>query len=422
MIVDTTGGKVRGTRSGPVTAFRGIPYARAARFAPPATVSPRAGVLDAVRPGPAAPQLPSRLAAVMGDVEVAQAEDCLTLNVWTPPGGGSRAVLVFLHGGGFVSGSGGLPWYDGAELAARGDIVVVTVNYRLGALGFLYLPGVSPGNLGLLDQLAALRWVHDNIEGFGGDPGAVTVAGQSAGALSILTLLAGERANGLFRRAALQSTPAGMNALTTGEAECIGALILEELAIAPRDAGRLADVPVTALLTAQSTVMRRTADPAEPVPPFRLVADGDLVSADPITAVGMNGGEVELMIGTTRDEAAAFAPGEPALVRAVTERLFAGPARRLALLLARRNAPWVYRFDWSPPGSPFGACHCLELPFLFGNSAAWQHAPMLSGRHPARLTDRVTGAWARFVREGAPGWARGTTHLFGAELAPPDLG
>lgn len=340
MIVDTTGGKVRVTGCGPVTAFRGIPYARAARFAPPAAVSPRAGVFDAVRPGPAAPQLPSRLAAVMGDIEVAQAEDCLTLNIWTPPDGGSGAVLVFVHGGGFISGCGGLPWYDGAELAARGNIVVVTVDYRLGALGFLHLPGVSPGNLELLDQLAALRWVQDNIAGFGGDPGAVTVAGRSA-------------------------------------------------------------------------VMRRTADPAEPVPPFRLVADGDLVSADPITAVGMNGGEVEVMIGTTRDEAAAFAPGDPALVRAVTERLFAGPARRLALLRAGRNALWLYRFDWSPPDSPFGACHCLELPFVFENSAAWQHAPMLSGRHPARLTGRVMGAWAGFVREGTPGWARGATHLFG---------
>jgi para-nitrobenzyl esterase len=144
-----------------------------------------------------------------------------------------------------------------------------------------------------------------------------------------------------------------------------------------------------------------------------LIADGGLVSADPITAVGMNGGEVELMIGTTRDEAAAFAPGEPALVRTVTERLFAGPARRLALLLAGRNGPWLYRFDWSPPGSPFGACHCLELPFVFGNSAAWQHAPMLSGRHPARLTGQVMGAWAGFVREGTPGWTRGATHLFG---------
>ncbi|MEU4839715.1 carboxylesterase family protein [Nocardia testacea] len=410
MIVDTPGGKVRGTGSGPVTAFRGIPYARAARFAPPAAVSPRAGVFDAVRPGPAAPQLPSRLAAVMGDVEVAQAEDCLTLNVWTPPGGGRRAVLVFLHGGGFVSGSGGLPWYDGAELAARENIVVVTVNYRLGALGFLFLPGVSPGNLGLLDQLAALRWIHDNIEGFGGDPGAVTVAGQSAGALSILTLLAGDRVHGLFRRAVLQSTPAGMNPLTIDEAERVGALVLEELAIAPRDAGRLAEVPVAALLAAQSAIMRRTADPAEPVPPFRLIADDALVSADPITAVGMNGGEVELMVGTTRDEAAAFAPGDPALVRAVTERLFAGPARRLALLLAGRNSPWLYQFDWSPPGSPFGACHCLELPFVFGNSAAWRQAPMLGGRHPARLTEQVMSAWAGFAREGTPGWARGTTH------------
>lgn len=412
MIAETAGGKIRGIASGPVTAFRGIPFARAARFAPPEPASPWPGVLVAERPGPAAPQSPSRLAAVLGSHESPQSEDCLTLNVWTPPGRG-HPVLVFLHGGGFTTGSGGLPWYDGAELAARGDIVVVTANYRLGALGFLRLPGVSPGNLGLLDQVAALEWVRDNIAGFGGDPGAVTVAGQSAGALSILALLAGGRGGELFHRAILQSTPAGMDPQTPAEAEHIGALLLRELSIDAGDAVRLAGIPVTELLAAQTAVVRRYTGPRTPVPPFRLVAAAEWGGPDPIAAVGTSADSTALMIGTTRNEAAAFDPGDPGAARTVTERIFAAPMRRLALLCGGRGRmPWMYRFDWAPPGGPFGACHCIELPFLFGNSAAWRNAPMLAGRHPAGLTDRVGRAWSGFVRDGDPGWARGTTHLF----------
>ncbi|MFE9320069.1 carboxylesterase family protein [Nocardia sp. NPDC052278] len=207
MIVETAAGKVRGSADGAVTAFRGIPFATAERFAAPRAPVPWPGIRDSVEIGPAAPQLASRLERVMGRFTVAQAEDCLSLNVWAP-GGSGHPVLVFLHGGGFTSGSGGLAWYDGAELAEHGDIVVVTINYRLGVLGYLCLPGVSEGNLGLLDQMAALEWVRDNIAAFGGDPAQVTVAGQSGGALSILAMPAGTA--GLFRRAILQSTPAGM--------------------------------------------------------------------------------------------------------------------------------------------------------------------------------------------------------------------
>ncbi|MFE3445932.1 carboxylesterase/lipase family protein [Nocardia sp. NPDC059180] len=412
MIVDTHSGKVRGTEVGAVTAFRGIPYARAARFEDPEAVIPWVGVLDAECNGPAAPQTRSRLSAVMGEFDISQSEDCLSVNVWAPSGSG-LPVLVFLHGGGFISGAGDLPWYDGAELAARGNIVVVTANYRLGALGFLRLDGVSPGNLGLLDQLAALRWVRDNIAGFGGDPSGVTVAGQSAGALSILAALSSHRADGLFRRAILQSAPAGMDPQTPAAAERVGAALLDELGIEPGAASSLIDVPVSDLLAAQTAVMRRTTGPMNPVPPFHLVADGDLVPSDPVGVVGMTCREVDLTVGTTRDEAAAFAPGEPDVIRAVTERMFAAPARRLALLLGTgERAPWLYRFDWSPTDSPFGACHCIELPFVFGNPAAWRDAPMLGGQYPDRLAARVMRAWIGFIRGGAPGWARGTTHLF----------
>ena len=194
--------------------FRGVPYAAAPvgelRFSPPQPAPPWQGVRDATQDGPIAPQGRSRLAHVMGDFERPQSEDCLTLNIWTPAADSAkRPVLVWIHGGAFASGSGSLPWYSGERFAANGDVVVVSINYRLGALGFLCLPGVSDGNLGLLDQVAALRFVRDNIAAFGGDPDNVTVVGQSAGAASIAILMTMPPARGLFRRAILQSTPFG---------------------------------------------------------------------------------------------------------------------------------------------------------------------------------------------------------------------
>ncbi|WP_330256815.1 carboxylesterase family protein [Nocardia sp. NBC_00565] len=419
MIVETTTGRVRGAAVGEVTAFRGIPYARAQRFAPPRPTLPWSGVRDALAPGPAAPQPPSRLENVMGPFEIRQSEDCLSLNIWAPRGSG-HPVLIFVHGGGFSSGSGGLACYDGAELAARGDLVVVTVNYRLGALGFLRLPGVSDGNMGLLDQLSALRWVRDNIAAFGGDPENVTVAGQSAGAMSILALLSGQSARGLFHRAILQSTPAGMRPDGPDEAARTGAMLLRELGIEPGAACGLTDVPVADLLAAQVGVARRK--PPSPVPPFQLVTD-TLVAPDPVATVGARGADgVRILIGTTHDEAAAFFPDDRTTAEAITVQMFTEPTRRLARLLTAHAAPpWLYSFDWYPADSPFRACHCIELPFVLGNSAAWRHAPMLRGQHPSDLVDEVRDSWIGFARTGGPGWPRGTTHRFTQAVAPVEL-
>ena len=190
----TKAGELRGAHENGIAVFRGVPYAAAPigelRFAPPQPAPPWQGVRDATQDGPIAPQGRSRLAHVMGDFERPQSEDCLTLNIWTPAADAKkRPVLVWIHGGAFASGAGSLPWYSGERFAANGDVVVVSINYRLGALGFLCLPGVSDGNLGLLDQVAALRFVRDNIAAFGGDPDNVTVVGQSAGAASIAILM-----------------------------------------------------------------------------------------------------------------------------------------------------------------------------------------------------------------------------------------
>ena len=221
LVVETTAGPVQGKALSAGVACFGIPYASppigAQRFLPPQPISVWREVRDATRPGPIAPQLPSRLARVMGDFDLAQSEDCLTLNIWTPAiGHKALPVLVWFHGGAFTTGSGQLPWYSGETLARRGGIVVVTVSYRLGPLGFLYVPGLVDGNMGLLDQRAALRWIAANVARFGGDPRNITVSGQSAGARSGLILMGDDSINNLFHRVVLMS---GSFGIRTGSAE-----------------------------------------------------------------------------------------------------------------------------------------------------------------------------------------------------------
>ena len=199
---------VEGRRTDGVDVFLGVPFAGAARFAAPVPPEPWTGVRPAVDFGPIAPQ---GAGAHFQRADLEQAEDCLSLNVWTPAADdGDRPVLVWIHGGAFRQGSGASPLYDGARLASRGDVVVVTINYRLAALGFLSHPDVAvdggpSGNWGLLDQVEALRWVRDNAAAFGGDPGNVTIFGESAGGASVLLLCTMPSARGLFHKAAAQS-------------------------------------------------------------------------------------------------------------------------------------------------------------------------------------------------------------------------
>ncbi|MEV7093619.1 carboxylesterase family protein [Amycolatopsis sp. NPDC051045] len=378
MIVETTTGRVRGADG----TFRGIPYATAKRFEAPKPPTPWADVRDALEAGPAAPQPPSRLEHALGPMPLPQSEDCLSLNVFTPSTTGKRPVLVWIHGGGFSSGSGGQVWYTGTRLARDADAVVVTLNYRLGALGFLAMDGVPP-NLGIADQLAALQWVRDNIAAFGGNPADVALGGQSAGAQSTLALWSSPRTKGLVKRIALQSAPLAMRPSTWEHAHQNALRLQQQLGEDLREA------PVERLLAAQVSV---PGEPGSLEPPFQLVADGDLVAEDLIEAAP----EGPALISWTREELRAFVPDAPPDVAEAANGFFAGDR------LAAKLGAFTYRFDWQAPGNRFGACHCIDLPFLFGTHDVWD-APMLAGA-PKGLEEEtgLRAVWAAFLHGERP--------------------
>jgi para-nitrobenzyl esterase len=236
----TTTGLLRGQEEAGVVVFRCVPYAACDRFCPPVPAPAWEGEWQATADGPIAPQWPSRLEPVMGVPEFhEQSENCLNLTITTPGADdasrGTRPVLVWFHGGAWVSGAGSWRCYGGHRLARDGNVVVVAVDYRLGILGYLRSPGVSEGNLGLADQLAALQWVHDNIAAFGGDPDTVTIAGQSAGAHAVQCLLGMPDARKLFRRAIIQSSPAGLGLGSARIARKAAARFLTYLGADPGD-------------------------------------------------------------------------------------------------------------------------------------------------------------------------------------------
>ena len=455
LVVRTKAGDLRGARENGVAVFRGVPYAAPPvgdlRFAPPRPAQPWQGVRDARQDGPIAPQARSRLAHIMGDFERPQSEDCLTLTIWTPAAdAGKRPVLVWIHGGAFGSGAGSLPWYSGERFAANGDVVAVSINYRLGALGFLCLPGVSSGNLGLLDQVAALRFVRDNIAAFGGDPDNVTVVGQSAGASSIAMLMTMPAAGGLFRRAILQSTPFGRMTRTLDDAHRIGQRLLEVLGLKPLQAAELKALPAPKFVTAQGELARLEKKFADAMAPFWPVIDGDALPTPVAAALKSGAGvDVDVMIGTTREEMAAFycidkeiESAPPAAIEGVFAAVFKSghqqhydETRRLrasgsnAALLGdlmsdamfrigslrmaewradQRRPTYVFQFDWQSPAG-FEACHCLEIPFVFNNFSNWTESPMLKGANAAETTglaEAMHKAWIAFARTGKPDHAR----------------
>ncbi len=427
-----------------VTVFRGVPYATASRFAPPKPAERWIGPRDATRHGPIAPQPPSRLRAAMGDFTRPQDEECLTLTIATPAvDDAKRAVMVFLHGGAYLSGAGSLDWYDGSVLAGDGDVVVVGVNYRLGALGFLHLPGIAEGNMGLQDMVAALRWVRDNIASFGGDPARVTLVGQSAGAHAIMCLLTMWETRGLFERAILQSTPAALAPHSRAQARANADALCAALDARPED---LATIPAARIVAAQMQVAREVGRFADVTPPFLPVFDS---MSDASAFVQAAAGEaasrnISLIIGTTREEMHAFFAADPAmnppdpgamaarfaelsgsadaaalyrrrrlgatdmdvLGDLMTDHVFLFPSLALADAATDAGAEvWVYEFRWAPAGSKFKACHCIELPFVFGSFPAWADAAMLTGGDRAEmvaLSAAMRGAWSEFAESGDP--------------------
>ncbi|MEU9451519.1 carboxylesterase family protein [Streptomyces sp. NPDC048277] len=463
MVVDTDRGRVRGVVEGGAVSFRGIPYAASPvgelRFAPPRPHPGWTDVRDAAQAGPSVPQAASRLEKVQGKRVPDWREDgSLTVNVFTPrrapADGAERPVLVWWHGGGFTSGSGGWDWYDGARLAALGDIVVVTANYRVGPLGYLYLPEIGAANLGPQDQAAVLRWVQDNIASFGGDARTVTVGGQSAGAYSSLMLALDPATNGSITRVLLQSGPFGLNPQDPHQAAENAAAYLRLLGIpdGTDTAKALRARPAGQLLDAYGRLSAQLAVPGNAAPPMYPVLGGPGMPRTRQQALADGALEGKpLLIGTTRDEATAFFAFDPRIQNLTTtgalEILTAQIGGQAAQDVYRRhaarlddeatpaqiftavqtdglfrdgsleiadhhaaggNTTYVYRFDHAPAEDPYalGATHCAELPFLFNTFDASSDSPVLAGvddRRRTALGHEFATAVAEFVTSGTAG-------------------
>ncbi len=476
VVADTTHGKVRGESAPSGAVFRGIPYAAppagSRRHRPPQPPQQWEGVRDCLEFGPVCPQYqPGDDASLLSLLATRQdtAEDCLSLNVWTPAlDDALRPTMVWLHGGGFTSGSSGMPLCNDGSAFARDGVVHVSLNYRLGVFGFLYLDedfdgAEGTGNLGILDQIAALEWVRQNIASFGGDPEQVTVFGQSAGGMSVTTLLATSRADGLFHRAIAQSG-AGHHNLSAAAARRMSRRVLEILNVRPGDWDALSAVPAEQLLgvATQVTFLESAellGDEASQFMAFAPVIDGITRDRMPVAAIAAGcAANVDLLVGSTADELTValhgvpeamhhlvptpdvagffratalteedvldvYAAGRPGLshrdlIQAVaTDQACTIPARRLAEAQAAHNANvWLYRFDWPTPilDGKLRACHGIDLPFVFDQLPAAQF--FVGADAPQELADAVHAAWIRFATEGDPSgdgvghWPRFTSH------------
>lgn len=456
-VVTTAAGPVRGSEHGGVRRFLGIPYAAAPfgpnRMRPPQPVSGWEEPRDCTDFGPTVPKgdYPPPYQPLFAEVTIS-GDECLNLNVWTSDLDGARPVLVWIHGGSFMNGSNSVAEYDGAAFA-RDGIVLVSVNYRLAAEGFLYL-GDGIANVGLQDQVAALRWVQDNISAFGGDPDQVTVAGESAGAMSVTTLLSMPSARGLFNRAITQSGAAA-HTITAEQGLTVSRYLAEKLGVEPtRDA--IVGVPLDRLVAAAAelvTEVQTAPDPekwgtiAMSLLPFAPVVDGEVLPQHPLDAIADGAGsDVALLTGSNRDEARLFlvAPqaidyvDEPTLVGATrayglddagldvyrrnrpdasagdllaavtTDWFFGVPALRVAETRVRAGgAPaWLYRFDYPEPADNggFGSAHAAEIPFVFDNLAEETVAARLGENPSQAVADTAHRAWLDFVTTGNPGW------------------
>ncbi len=459
-VVAITNGRIRGMALDGVSAFLGVPYAAAPfgknRFAAPRPHEPWADIFDATLPGPTAPQIVKPfpgidLLALVGEGWI-KGDDYLTANIWSPdPGGAGLPVMVFIHGGGFVAGSNNAPVSNGSAFA-RAGVVCVAINYRMGVDGFLPIPGI-PTNLGLRDQIAALQWVQDNIAAFGGDAANVTVFGESAGAMSIANLIVSPLAKGLFTRAIVES---GHGAMTRdiGIAQRLVKKLARLLKIKPDEAGfRSVDAGDTldALEKIAMPTTRldlRDSEGHEPVfgiSRFIPVHGDDVLPERPLDALKRGAGaEIDLLIGTNTEEMnlylvatglrdkigrllstyvlhrsmpranaalKAYGMGQKGqkpghvLTRALSDLVFRWPARRYAE--EHRGRTHMYEFGWQSPAfdGAMGACHAVEMPFVFNTLATATGPEGMCGAHPPQdLADRMHGLWVGYAKDGSLPW------------------
>jgi para-nitrobenzyl esterase len=465
VVVHAPAGSLRGRWSDGVARFAGIPFAAAPvgplRFMPPGAPPRWDGVREARHFGPICPQNPSLMDALFGGEAERWDEDCLFLNVWTtdPSPAEPLPVMVWIHGGGFEMGSGSSPLYHG-ERFAHSDVVYVSINYRLGSLGFLELGGLDPalagsGNNGLRDQVAALEWVRDNISAFGGDAGNVTIFGESAGAMSTALLMCMPSARGLFHRVVVQSGSIG-SAREPERAHGDAEEFLGHLGLDPAERAAtvtaLRDLPVAEMLAAHGRMSAaRMADPEELIArfdnplaflPFRPVRDGDTVPHEPLAEVaGGAAAGIPLLVGTNLEEWKLFAmmapspqdteallgrmklltdepdatlaaylaeqPGaSPAEVEcaALTDVVFRVPATDLADAQAPHAPVWQYRFDWRSPalGGILGAAHALEIPFVFDLVEDHRLHVLVGPEAPVELARGMHEAWVAFASGRSP--------------------
>ena len=461
-VVTTTAGQVAGYTENDIHIYKGIPYARAERFQAPTAPTPWEGIRSSRAYGPTCPQ-GKRMGWYSDESAFAfnwddgfPDEDCLRVNIWTPGvgDGQKRPVMVWLHGGGYAAGSGQeLPSYDGTNLAKKGDVVVVTLNHRLNVLGFLDLSSfgekyAQSGNVGLLDLVAALHWIHDNIGAFGGDPSNVTIFGQSGGGGKVSTLLATPAADGLFQKAIVQSGSM-LRTMESRYSRRIGEETVKELGLDAAHIDSIARVPYDKLLAAGEKAVARVRQEAEKAGAassfifgWAPTVDGKVLPAQPFDpAAPAQSKDVPVMIGTTLHEftASTYVPafrtiGQDKAVEMLRAkygdrtdefvRLFSevypdyqpkdlldvdftfrpGAVEQARLKAGQGGAPvYMYLFAWQSPvmDGILRSTHCMEIPFVFDN--ALRHASMTGGGADAQaLAEKMSQAWINFARTGNP--------------------